>query len=76
MNKLPPAIYGYLLFLLMPVIAVTMAVLMPIILSVKNRGVWGLWPVLLVIVVVCFIVYRFCRRKVSNNKPKDEQDNK
>jgi hypothetical protein len=47
MNKLPLAVYGYLLFLLMPVIAVAMAALMPRMLSIKKSGVWGLWPLLL-----------------------------
>jgi hypothetical protein len=70
MNKLPLVIYGFIL----SIVAFTMAVFTSIMLSITNSDVWGLLPLLLSIVVWCFIVYRFRSKKVSNNKPKDEQE--
>jgi Mg2+/citrate symporter len=72
MNKLPLAVYGFIL----SVVVAMMVVFTCIVLSVTDSYVWGLLPLLLSIAVWCFIVYRLQIKKVSNNKTKDEKDNK
>ncbi|HEW78448.1 MAG TPA: hypothetical protein ENH34_00555 [Phycisphaerales bacterium] len=71
MNKLPPAIYAYILWMI--IVVGMVFVVAPIVVSIKNSDVWGFWSIPLLIVAVCFIVYRFRSKKLSNNKTKDDQ---
>ena len=68
MNKLPPAIYPCILWMIIVVCMVF--VFSPVMCAITNGE---FWPIPLLIVVVCFIIYRFRRKKLSNNKPKEEQ---
>ena len=51
-----------------PLIALVAGLLVPIIVSVKDNGIWVLWPIPALAFIIGFLIYFSIRRRKRNKK--------